>query len=560
MRLSSLRSLTLVIALAAAPLWSLAAPAVAQHDDHAHHTHAVGEKLGTVSFPNSCKPDVQAEFTRALALLHSFGYERAGQAFAEVAARDPGCALAQWGIAMSNYHTIWAPPSEAEFAAGQKAAARAAELGGQPNDARERDWIGAIGAFYAPGAAAPHIQRVKAFEQAMAGVRARHPQDDEAAIFHALALLGVAYNSPPDKNYPLQKQAAEILNGLLARHPDHPGVAHYMIHSFDYPDLAPLAEQAARSYSKIAPDSPHALHMPSHIFTRLGLWQESITSNLASAESASRLVSKTHPGASSFDGLHAMDYLEYAYLQMAQDGMAEDVVESLAGVKSFDLPNFAAGYALAAIPARWALERRDWAAAAALRVEPDTYPWPKVPYAEAIVHFARAVGAARAGQLETARSAYARLAEIQAALAAAPKVGFDWAAQVEIQRLAAEGWLRSAEGKPAEAERLLRAAADLEGSTDKHPVTPGSILPAREQLADLLLERGKAGEALREYEASLKTAPARYRSFAGAAQAAEKAGDQAAARAWYVRLAELCGPAASGRPELERARTLLAQK
>ncbi|MGH6886604.1 MAG: hypothetical protein ACREGK_11095, partial [Geminicoccales bacterium] len=507
MRIPVLRPISALGVLAvAATLALLVRPAPAQHDDHAHHAHGDAEKLGTVRFPNSCKPEVQAGFTRSLALLHSFGYERAGQAFSEVAAQDPHCALAQWGIAMSNFHTIWAPPTEAEFAAGQKAAARAAEIGGNPpNDERERDWIAAIGAFYAPGSAAPHIQRVKAFEHAMAGVRARHPKDDEAAIFHALALLGVAYNSPADKNYPLQKQAAQILNGLLPRHPDHPGVAHYMIHSFDYPDLASLAEQAARSYAKIAPDSPHALHMPSHIFTRLGLWSESVASNLASAESAARLVARTHPGASSFDGLHAMDYLEYAYLQTAQDDKAREVLDGVTPVKSFDLPNFAAGYALAAIPARWALERGDWAAAAALTVRPETYPWAEVPYAEAIVHFARAVGAARGGQVEIARAAHARLAEIQAALAAGPKAGFDWAAQVEIQRLAAEGWLRHAEGKHAEAERLLRAAADLEDSTDKHPVTPGSVLPAREQLADLLLEHGKAGEALREYAASLET-------------------------------------------------------
>src|SRR5688572_1509585 len=559
MRIQVLRlGSTLGVLAAAAAVVVLAPAASAQHDEHAHHTHGDAERLGTVHFVNSCKPEVQAGFARSLALLHSFGYERAGQAFAEVAAQDPQCALAQWGIAMSNFHTIWAPPTEAEFAAGQKAAARAAEIGGR--DARERDWIAAIGAFYAPGPSAPHIQRVKAFEQAMAGVRARHPKDDEAVIFHALALLGVAYNSPPDKNYPLQKQAAEILNGLLPRHPDHPGVAHYMIHSFDYPALAPLAEQAARSYAKIAPDSPHALHLPSHIFTRLGLWSESVKSTLASAESAARLVAKTHPGATAFDGLHAMDYLEYAYLQTAQDGMAEDVLESLANVKSFDLPNFAAGYALAAIPARWTLERRDWAAAAALTVRPDTYPWAKVPYAEAIVHFARTVGAARGGQVEVARAAYARLAEIQAALAAAPTTGFDWATQVETQRLAAEGWLRQAEGKQGDAERLLRAAADLEDSTDKHPVTPGSVLPAREQLADLLLEHGKAAEALREYEASLKSAPARFRSVAGAAQAAEKAGDRATARTYYERLTALCGGSTAGRPELERARTLLAQK
>jgi hypothetical protein len=300
--------------------------------------------------------------------------------------------------------------------------------------------------------------------------------------------------------------------------------------------------------------------MPSHIFTRLGLWSESIDSNLASAAAGQRQIERTHPGATSSNALHAMDYLAYAYLQTAQDDKARRVVEGVAGAKTFDVANFATGYALAAIPARFALERRDWAAAAALEVGPESYPWATVPYAEAMFHFARAVGAARLGDLERARSAYARLEEIVSAIGASQKGGFDWASQVEIQRLAAEGWLRNAEQKPEEAERLLRAAADLEATTDKHPVTPGSVLPAREQLADLLLEHGKGAQALREYEASLETAPARFHSFAGAAQAAELAGANDTARAYYQRLVSLSDNGEADRPELARARTVLAQK
>jgi len=545
------------LALACAALAALPALPAAAQDEHAHPEHAHPEQLGTVHFQIACKEEVRPVFTRGLALLHSFGYEEAASAFAEAAAADPECAMAHWGLAMTSFHAIWAPPTEAEYAAGLAAAGRAAELGGA--DERETAWIEMVGAIYAGGPARPNVERAKAFEQAMAGIAARWPDDPEAAVFHGLSILSVAYNSPPDKTYALQKRAASILDGVLSRHPDHPGISHYVIHSFDYPDLAELALPAARAYAKIAPDSPHALHMPSHIFTRMGLWAESIESNLASAASGQRQIERTHPGATSYETLHAHDYLAYAYLQTAQDAKAREVFEGLARVASLNVPTFSAGHALGAIPARYALERRDWAAAAALTVGPDSFPWERYPYAEAPVHFARTVGAARLGDLEGARAAYLRLQEVHAATAA-QKGGFDWATQVEIQRLAAEGWLRNAEGKPEEAERLLRAAADLEDSTDKHPVTPGSVLPAREQLADLLLEHGKAAEALREYEASLRTAPARFRTFAGAAQAAEAAGDEAAARGWWKRLAALVADGAADRPELARARTVLASR
>jgi len=382
--------------------------AQAEHD----HAHAAPEKLGSVHFPTSCKPEVQAGFTRSLALLHSFAYGEAAKAFAAVAAKDPDCVMAQWGIAMSHFHTIWGPPMEADFAAGRAAAQKAAQ--GAPS-ARERDYIGAIGAFY-QGDGLPHAARVVAYEQVMAGVAQRNPEDHEASIFHALAILGVAYNSPPDKTYARQKQAAEILNRLLPLEPGHPGIAHYMIHSFDYPATAELALPAARAYAKIAPSAPHALHMPSHIFTRLGMWQDSIASNLASEGAAREWAATTHPGATPFDALHAMDYLEYAYMQTGQDARAREVVERVAEVKSFDSPEFSAGYALAAIPARYALERRAWKEAAALAVRPASFPWEKYPYAEAIVHCARAVGSARTGDLKTARRAIAKLAAIQASL------------------------------------------------------------------------------------------------------------------------------------------------
>jgi len=519
----------LAVALAVAPGWALA-----QHEHD--HAHPGPEKFGQVRFPTSCNAKVQPVFERGLALLHSFAYVNAAKRFEEVSANDPGCGMAQWGLAMTYFHAIWGPPTDDEFAAGRAAAQKAAALGAP--SARERDYIAAIGSYY-QGDGVPHPSRVVAYEKAMAGVAQRSPGDHEAAIFHALAILGVAYNSPPDKTYARQKEAAKILNGLLAVEPEHPGIAHYMIHSFDYPELAELALPAARAYAKIAPSAPHALHMPSHIFTRLGMWKESIDSNLASAQTAQRWIAKTHAGATAFDALHAMDYLEYAYLQTGQDAKAREVADNVAKVTSFDIPQFAAGYALAAVPARHALERRAWSEAAAVTAQPATFPWAKYPYAKAIVHFARAVGAARSGNVESARQDLATLAEIQTSLKG--QKGFDWATQVEIQRRAAAGWLARAEKKDAEALALMRSAADLEDSTDKHPVTPGSILPAREQLADLLSELGQPAAALAEYEASLRAAPGRLNSYDGAARAAERAGKKQEAKAFRDRLLALCG-------------------
>jgi tetratricopeptide (TPR) repeat protein len=518
-----------VVVFALLPRWAAA--------DHEHdHAHAEPDKFGKVRFATSCKPDVQPAFERGVALLHSFAYVKAAKAFEEVAAKDPACGMAHWGTATSFFHTIWGPPTDDEFAAGRAAALKAAAVSAPTP--RERDYIAGIGAYY-QGDGVPHPARVVAYDKAMAGVAERNPGDHEAQIFHALAILGVAYNSPPDKTYARQKEAAKILNGLLAVEPEHPGIAHYMIHSFDYPELAELALPAARAYAKIAPSAPHALHMPSHIFTRMGMWQESIDSNIASRNTAQAWLAKTHAGATAFDALHAMDYLEYAYLQLGQDDKAREVADTVAKATTFDIPQFAAAYALAAVPSRHALERRAWTEAAAVTARPDTFPWAKYPYAKAIVHFTRAVGAARSGNVEQARAEVATLTEIQASLKG--QKGFDWATQVEIQRRAAAGWLARAEKKDGEAISLLRSAADLEDTTDKHPVTPGAILPAREQLADLLAELGQPAVALSEYETSLRSAPARLNSFDGAARAAERAGKKAEAKAWREKVVALCG-------------------
>jgi hypothetical protein len=513
------------------------------------HSHADSQTLGEVHFPTSCHA-VDREFTRAVALLHSFGYEEARRAFETVVASDPTCAMAYWGIAMTWYHPIWTPPNAQELAAGAAAATRAAAL--SAGTERERGYIDAIGAFYRDADRLDHRARAKAYSDAMMRLSDQLTDDHEAQIFYALSLLGTA--PADDASFANQKKAAAILNGLLPLEPKHPGIAHYMIHSFDYPQLASEALPAARAYSKIAPDSPHALHMPSHIFTRLGLWQDSIASNLASAESGRRLVAQRHSGAASMDTLHALDYLEYAYLQIGDEAAARKVIAEAAAAQTFDDPAFQAGYALAAIPARFALERRDWKAAAQLEPSTAPLPWASFPYAAATTYFTQALGASHTGDVDGARSALGKLEAVHAGLQASPIPGpYDWAKQVESARLAAMAWLIFAEGRKDEALDVARAAAELEERTGKHPVTPGPPLPARELLGDMLLEMGRPADALTAYEIALRAAPNRFNSLYGAARAAESSRDMARARALYAALVAQC-IADSPRPELAAAR------
>jgi hypothetical protein len=533
-------TIALLFALAAA----LAAPAAAD-EGHTHHA-GEAEKLGAVDFPVTCNKAARAGFGRAVALLHSFWYDEAERAFGALAQADPSCAMAHWGVAMSNYHPLWAAPTPAEFERGRAAAGKAQAL--PVKTPRERDYVAAVAAFYEGEPEYP--ARKAAFEKAMERVFVSNPDDREAAIFYALALLGTA--PPTDKSYAKQRRAGEILNRILAEAPEHPGLAHYLIHSFDYPELADQGLAAARVYSKIAASSPHALHMPSHIFTRLALWDDSIDSNLASATTAKRHVEKTRPGHASFDQLHALDYLAYAYLQQARDGEAKAALDEAFAQDKFDLANFAAAYALAAIPARYALERRQWAESAALTVRPASIPWDKYPFAEALVHFARAVGGARSGDLATARAARTRLAELHSERVAA-KDGY-WASQVAIQERAAGAWIILAEGRREEAVTLMRSAADLEDMTEKHPVTPGALLPAREQLAEMLVEMGQAADALAEYQASLRTSPGRFLSLAGAVRAARAAGEESEATELLAKLEALCAKSDGQRAELRALR------
>lgn len=539
--------------LATAILMLLYAPATPGQETHPHR-HEATETLGDVNFPISCGPAAQKQFNRATAMLHSFWYDEAEKAYAAIANKQPHCAMAYWGIAMSLYHPVWAPATPAELQRGLAAVEKAKLI--SAITPRERDYIVAIEAFFKDSDKLDHRTRALAYEKAMERVYLNHPKDREAAIFYALALLGTA--PATDKTYANQKKAAAILNKVLPQEPQHPGVAHYLIHSFDYPELAHLALAAARSYSKIAASSPHALHMPSHIFTRLGLWQDSIQSNLASAAAARNHVAKAHPGAGSFDELHAQDYLVYAYLQGAEDQKAKRIVELAATVNKVDATVFAAAYAFAAIPARYALERRRWTEAARLELHPVDFPWNRFRYAEAIVYFGRALGAARSGNVASARKDLERLVAIHSALAEAKDVY--WASQVEIQRRAAAAWLAAAEGKKEEALSLMRSAAELEDSTEKHPVTPGPVIPARELLGDMLLEMKQPDEALREFEASLRSSPNRFNGLFGAARAAELAGDRKLAGTYYGKLVALSAHADSVRPELKQAKEFVARR
>lgn len=517
--------------------------------------HGEGDVHGTVAFPTSCSPAVQARFERAVAQLHSFGYDFARTGFQAIAEEDPACGMAYWGIAATWYHPLWAAPTPAELATGRAAAQKGAEVGAATE--RERAWIAAVGEFYRDHETADHRTRAIRYRDALAKIADTWPDDHEARIFEALMLLGTA--SPRDTTYAQQRQAVEILKPFVAEHPDHPGIAHYLIHSLDYPELANLALDAARRYARIAPSSAHALHMPSHIFVRLGLWPESIASNLDSSGAAVRNRA-LYPTASSFDELHALDYLEYAYLQTGQDAKASEIAVRAAELAGVEQKNFAADYALGAIPTRYRLERGDWRGAAELVDPLAAGAAAAYPYAAAIPVYGRASGAARSGDLARAEQAIARLAEIQRALVASPPPGvYDWAGHVEATRLAAAGLLARARNENDEAVRLLTEAAELDHKVGKNPVTPGTVLPPRELLAETLLDLGRADEALAAFEAVLVEAPNRLRALSGAARAAELARQPERARTLYTLVASIAAPDTQ-RPEVAKARAKLAAR
>jgi tetratricopeptide (TPR) repeat protein len=575
---------------ALALMLAIAAPAAAQSGatDKASATPAVGDlrKVGDVHFPTTCDPAVQDDFDRGLALLHSFFYEEARRVFTAIAEQDPKCASAWWGVAATYYHPIWTAPSKEEFAAGQAAIRKARELSGGVNET-ERGFITALDAFYS-GMDAPLTNLGKeaaakvgmdagtgpqsqschgpvsgdykscsvAYEKALERLVASQPKNTDAAAFYALQLVATA--APGDPSLAHQKKAAGILEGLYAQHPNHPGLAHYLIHSYDYPPLARDGLKAAEAYADIAPWVPHALHMPSHIFTRLGMWKENIESNLASADAARKYAAAHYDGATSFEEMHALDYLAYGYLQTAQDAKARSVLDRLRRVeRSYPEDDFVVAYAAGAMPARYALERRQWKEAATLE-PPLARLVKKFPFAQAHVAYARALGAARTGDLAAAKTEAARLDELAAGVTE-PRFKF-FRSLTEVQAMTARGWIAHAEKRNDDAVALLRRAAQMEDSLGKHPVSPGAIFPARELLAELLTEIGKPTEALAEFEASLKIYPARFNAVYGAARAAERAGKTDLAGRYYGELTALASERDAKRPELDRARAFRASK
>jgi hypothetical protein len=468
------------------------------------HEHKAPEALGKVSFPISCSPMVQQQFDRGVALLHSFAYTAAENAFHEVAEEDRRCAMAHWGIAMAYFHQLWDPPiPPATISIAQQEIQRALQIG--TSSERERQFINALGLIYQDAATVPYPTRLLNYELAMSSLAAKDRKNTEAQVFYALALLANA--SPTDRTHAKQKQAADLLEPLDRSYPQHPGIPHYLIHAYDNAELAPRGLAAARVYSTIAPSAPHALHMPSHIFTRLGLWQDSIASNLAARDAAHR---QNDTG----EELHAMDYLVYAYLQSGHDTEAFEVLQQLRNMPELNPGNFKAGYAATAMPIRYALERGQWADAASIL--PSTAAPPQVV---AIAVWARGVGLARSARASEAIRESDKLAQIEQQLRAS---GNDyWAAQAAILRSEVMAWSAQADRKPEEAVALMREAADKEDAIEKLPVTPGPIVPGREQLGDLLLEQNYPGLAFKEFQTALVNAPGRRGALEGAARAAE---------------------------------------
>jgi tetratricopeptide (TPR) repeat protein len=523
---------------------SLMTPLARSHDAHEAHEHAgrPPEALGKVSFPTSCNPAVQAQFERGVALLHSFWFGEGLKVFNAVAEQDPGCAMAYWGIAINRLLNPFVAPPPNLVKEGQAAIDKAKAIGAKTE--RERDYIDAAALLYADAGTKRWPERAVAYEEAMARLVAKYPEDLEAKVFYALALNFAADLS--DQTYAKPLKAAKILEPLLAMYPEHPGIAHFLIHSYDFPPLAEKGLPAARRYASIAPSAAHSLHMPSHIFTRVGAWEDSAATNVRSEQTA-------RVNSAGDEILHAIDYQVYAYLQLARDGDAKKAVDrGLEAAGRFDMIRQAGPFGRAAAPARYALERGDWKSAAQLSVNRT-----KIPYADAVTHFARAIGAARSGDATGAKADLEKLAELRDALAAAKDAY--WAGQVDIQWVSASAWVAFAEGRKDDALKLMREAADKESKSEKAPISPGPILPARELLGDMLLELGQPALALKEYEASQQREPNRFRGWYGAATAAAKSGERAKAKLYYAKLADLAQHGDS-RPELQQAKQYLATR
>jgi Tfp pilus assembly protein PilF len=498
------------------------------------------QKLGTVHFATSCNETAQRRFDRAMRYQHSFWYAESKEIYEEAIKADPECAIAYWGIALSllnNPHgAVPAPNLPPGLAAIEKAKAIGAKT------PRERDYIDALAVMYVDYDKTPHQARVQSYLKAMEAMAAKYPDDDEAQIFYAITLNVAA--SPADKSYADQLKGAAILEPIYQRQPQHPGISHYLIHLYDYPAIAAKGLPAALRYSKIAPNAPHAQHMPSHIFTRVGYWKESIAANMASVQAAK---ANEELG----DQLHGQDYLVYAYLQLCQDREARGVVDEIEAAQ-FDPDSFGAAFSRAAAPARDRVERGDWTGAANLDVKPS-----KFPHVMAITYFARAIGAARSGNPAAAKADVARLAEIRDRLREA-KNNY-WAGQVDVQEQEANAWTLYSDGKHDDALKAMSAAVDAEDNTEKSPVTPGPLAPARELYGFMLLDRGMAKEALAAFEGTMAKEPNRFNGYVGAAKAAQALGDTMKAKAAYERLVALAAGSDSERPTLAAARAFVAR-
>jgi hypothetical protein len=527
-----------IIAGAAAFLFTTVAALC--HDEH--EGHAGHGQVGNVDFSNSCSPAVQADLARGVAMLHSFWFSAGEQVFRDVLARDSSCASAYWGIAsllmLNPLNGVGPLPKDAEKA--QAMIERARQI---PTTPRERDYIEAVGAYYQDWAGRSERVRQEARSKAYEALAARYPDDDEAQIFSALYIAGT--QSQADQTYAAYTRAAAILEKQFAKHPEHPGIAHYLIHSYDAPPIASRGLAAARLYAGIAPDAPHALHMPSHIFTRVGAWEDSASTNGRSYEAAIR-------GGELPEAYHASDYAVYADLQLARDAAALGAMADAFKLKPPSASQAAVAYSSAAMPARYALERGDWLAAKQLSPAAGG-----LPYTEAITLFARAIGAARSGDAAAAEQAASDLELRHQKLVDAGNMY--WATEVDIQQRAVAGWIAFARKNADDALKLMREAADLEDRNEKHIVTPGRILPARELLGDMLVETGQPALALKEYEASQAREPNRFRGYYGAARAAEAAGDRDKALAYYGKLLTLAKTADTARPELAQAKAYVGR-
>jgi hypothetical protein len=520
-----------LLTLSVLPLWC----------DEGHDHSLTEQEIGAVHFVTSCSSTVTASFNRAVALLHSFQYEQARMGFTEVSSHDAACAMAQWGVAMSHYHGLW---DNGDMAAGREALHRAESIASANTNtsSREKAYIGALAEIYREDGKDKAAHTVL-FEQKMGALQAAYPDDSEAAIFHALSLAIAAPKT--DKTFANQKKCGEILEPIFAKLPHHPGVAHYIIHCYDNPVLAEQGLNAARMYAKIAPASAHANHMPSHIFTRVGSWDESIASNTKSAQLAAAAEKTSTNGEARDQRLHAFDYLEYADLQSGRVNDARAVWDEMNSLPPLTGLTLTGDYSLAAVPARYCLELRKWQEASELKVRPDAVPW-----AQAITWMAVGVGSARAGSLQRAGEAQTALAGLRDTTT---KVGNTyWANQIEVQRREVEAWITAKSGKMEDAVAIMRSAAEFEESMDKNAVTPGPVTPAREMLAELLMTENHPKEALVEYEAVLKIAPNRFNAVYGAASAAEASGDATVASRYFHKLTETA--VGDERPELVAAR------